>query len=297
MLRRLGHDVCQLGDGRVLLERLLADPPDFVFNFAEGTGVSRSREARVPAVLEMLGIPFTGSDPLTMAATLDKECAKRLAASAGVAVPASLTAWPGQPLAPAALASLSFPVIVKPAWEGSSKGIRQHCLVQRPQELDEVVGHLCRRQRQPVLVEEFIAGDELTVGLLGNEPPRILGIMGIRPRQATAHFVYSLEIKREYQRLVHYDCPAPLSAAATAAVDQAARAVFGVLGCRDVARIDFRLRDGIPYFLEMNPLPGLHPEDSDLVIMARLLGISHAQLVEDILNAALARTKRMKDEG
>src|ERR671934_3089198 len=86
-LRGLGHQVEKLGDGRGLLERLLADPPDFVFNFAEGQGVGRSREARVPAVLEMLGIPYSGSDPLTLAVTLDKDCAKRLAASAGVPTP------------------------------------------------------------------------------------------------------------------------------------------------------------------------------------------------------------------
>src|SRR5260370_4188554 len=87
VLRGLGHDVIKLGDGRELLERLLADPPEFVFNFAEGLGVGRSREARVPAVLEMLGIPYTGSDPLTLAVTLDKDCAKRLVQSAGIRVP------------------------------------------------------------------------------------------------------------------------------------------------------------------------------------------------------------------
>src|SRR5271165_3949201 len=81
VLRGLGHEVVRLGDGRELLQRLLADPPDFVFNFAEGHGVARSREARVPAVLEMLGIPYTASDPLTLAVTLDKDCARRLAQS------------------------------------------------------------------------------------------------------------------------------------------------------------------------------------------------------------------------
>src|SRR5919197_4526117 len=94
VLRGLGHDVEKLGDGRGLLERLLADPPDFVFNFAEGQGVGRSREARVPAVLEMLGIPYTGSDPLTLAATLDKDMAKRLVASEGVAVPPGVVLRP-----------------------------------------------------------------------------------------------------------------------------------------------------------------------------------------------------------
>src|SRR5713101_4610756 len=102
VLRGLGHDVAKLGDGRELLERLLADPPDLVLNTAEGQGIGRSREARVPAVLEMLGIPYTGSDPLTLAVTLDKDCAKRLVASAGVAVPAGFLVADTQP--PAAIA-------------------------------------------------------------------------------------------------------------------------------------------------------------------------------------------------
>src|SRR5271155_3033413 len=135
VLRGLGHQVVLLGDEREFLEKVLADPPDFVFNFAEGHGVSRSREARVPAVLEMLGIPFTGSDPLTLAATLDKDCAKRLVASAGVPVPGGLALGPGEILTPAQAAHLSYPLIVKPAWEGSSKGIRNKCLVRAADEL------------------------------------------------------------------------------------------------------------------------------------------------------------------
>src|SRR5690242_969736 len=135
-LRRLGHQVEKLGDGRELLQRLLADPPEFVFNFAEGQGVGRSREARVPAVLEMLGIPYTGSDPLTLAVTLDKDCAKRIVQSAGVAVPAWQVFEPGDdPAAFARRYDLAGAAIVKPAWEGSSKGIRGKCVVERPEDL------------------------------------------------------------------------------------------------------------------------------------------------------------------
>src|SRR5262249_42479942 len=126
VLRGLGHEAVKLGDGRELLQRLLADPPDFVFNIAEGQGVSRCREARGPAVLEMLGIPYSGSDPLTLAATLDKDCARRLVASAGVPVPRGLVLAPEDAVeAP----GLPWPLLVKPAWEGSSKGIRGQCLV------------------------------------------------------------------------------------------------------------------------------------------------------------------------
>lgn len=293
VIRGLGHDVTLLGDGRELLRQLLDRPPDFVFNFAEGEGVSRSREARVPAVLEMLGIPYTGSDPLTMAVTLDKDCAKRLVASARIAVPQALAIHPAdlEWKIDIPFSRLPFPVIVKPAWEGSSKGIRQKCLVNSADELPEVVEWLRGEQRQPILVEEYIQGDEVTVGILGNEEPTVLGIMRVSPVEAVDKFVYSLEVKRDFRRLVRYECPAPLPEAIITRVKEAALAAFRVLGCRDVARIDFRIKDGVPYFLEVNPLPGLNPQDSDLVIMANLVGWSHAQLVEAILQAGLKRQK------
>jgi D-alanine-D-alanine ligase len=296
-LRGLGHEVEFLGDGRELLERLLRRPPDFVFNIAEGHGVGRCREARVPAVLEMLGIPYSGSDPLTLAATLDKDCAKRLVQSAGVTVPAGSVIQPDDD--PRAFlypfpTFESWPKIVKPAWEGSSKGIRGKSLVSGVDAFLEAVEFLRRDHAQPILVEEFIAGDELTVGVLGTRRPRILGIMRVHPIQPTDQFIYSLEVKRDYLRQVRYECPAQLPANILQAVTDAALTAHRVLGCRDVARIDFRLKDGIPYFLEVNPLPGLNPESSDLVILARLAGWSYEQLIESILGAAQARIAKRR---
>jgi D-alanine-D-alanine ligase len=311
-LGRLGHEVVKLGDGPALLRRLLDDPPEFVFNFAEGHGVGRSREARVPAVLEMLGIPYTGSDPLTLAVTLDKDCAKRLVASAGGVVPGGVTIYPGEELqfancrgstdAPSArpadssicnlqfaICNLQFPVIVKPAWEGSSKGIRGKCVVDTPEEMFAAVTAQLRDYRQPIMAEEYIAGEELTVGILGNDPPRAIGVMSVTPRQPDKRFVYSLEVKRDFRRLVHYECPAKLPPARLKAVEEAALKAYRALGCRDVARVDFRLRDGIPYFLEVNPLPGLNPESSDLVILAGLAGLSYHQLIAGIVDAARRR--------
>jgi D-alanine-D-alanine ligase len=225
-----------------------------------------------------------------MAATLDKDCARRLAASAGVTVPAGAVVHPGEdPGETVGEARVPFPVIVKPAWEGSSKGLAGlKTVVDSPRDLPAVVGALQRSHRQPVLVEEFIDGDELTVGVLGNAPPRVLGVMCIVPARPTERFVYNLELKRDVRKVV-YQCPAPLPAATLQVVGDAALRAFRVLGCRDVARIDFRHRDGVPYFLEVNPLPGLNPETSDLPIMARSVGKSHAWLIETILDAALAR--------
>jgi D-alanine-D-alanine ligase len=240
----------------------------------------------------MLGIPYSGSDPLTLAVTLDKDCAKRLVRSVGISTPQGLLLRPEEePDALLRHVDLPFPVIVKPAWGGSSKGIRNKCLVETAEALSEVVESLRRDHCQPVLVEEYIEGDELTVGVLGNEPPEVLGVMRVLPSQAVGRFVYSLEVKRDFERQVRYECPAVLPDGAMEAVLRATKAAFGVLGCRDVARIDFRLRDGVPYFLEVNPLPGLNPQSSDLCLMAGLCGWSYPQLIEAILHAALSRLR------
>jgi D-alanine-D-alanine ligase len=290
-LRGLGHETVLLGDGRELLERLLREPPDFVFNIAEGHGIGRCREARVPAVLEMLNVPYTGSDPLTLSVTLDKDCAKRLVQSAGVTVPRWSVVEPHHDLDTlAALPRLPYTAIVKPSWEGSSKGIRGKCVVDGVDELIEAVSALRRAHPQPILVEEYVAGEELTVGIVGNDKPRIIGILRVVPLQHNERFVYSLEVKRDYLRQVRYECHPP---GRFEAVAEAALRAYRGLGCRDVARIDFRLRDGIPYFLEVNPLPGLNPESSDLVILSRLAGWSYEQLIESILQAGVRRMAGM----
>jgi len=301
-LRGLGHTVRELGDGKPLLQALLNDPPDFVFNFAEGIGTGRSREARVPAVCEMLGIPYTGSDPLAQAVALEKDLTRRLAADAGVAVPLGITLrLPRTPYDgdfaefPPALAEagLKLPVIAKPVFEGSSKGIRNRCLIEKPEDFGPTVAFLWNNYHQAVLVEEFIAGDEVTVGIIGNDPPEIFGVMKISPKTPVEKFVYSLEVKREFRKLIDYECPAKLPVETTRELEASALAIFDALGCRDVARLDFRLKDGVPIFIEINPLPGLNPESSDLVIMANLLHVSHSELVAKIFEAAVARTKQV----
>jgi D-alanine-D-alanine ligase len=298
VLRGLGHRVSLLGDGRPLLEALLREPPDLVFNFAEGTGTGRSREARVPAVCEMLGVPYTGSDPLAQAVALDKDMTRRLVEPAGVTVPRGLVlrfgpdAYDGDFAEfPAMLeaSGLPLPVIAKPTFEGSSKGVRDRCLIRSAAEFGPTVTRLWADYRQPVLVEEFIDGLEVTVGVLGNDPPQVLGVMSITPKNPVEHFVYSLEVKRDFRALVDYACPPPLPVGVVRQVEAAALTVFDALGCRDVARLDFRVRDGVAYFIEINPLPGLNPESSDLVIMAGLLGVSHADLVGRIVRAAVGR--------
>ena len=292
-----GHEVILLGDGRELLAKVLADPPDLVWNLAEGEGSGRSREARVPAVLEMLAIPYTGSDPLTLAVSLDKDVAKRLLSAGPVAVPKGLAVpadWPTERVDAAASALGIWQecplLIVKPACDGSSKGIRAHCLVETRADALRVFHELARDYRQPVLIEEFIAGDEVTVGLIGNgDETEVIGAMRIRPKDGNGRFVYSIEVKRDWDDRVSYETPAQLHADVLDRVTRSALACYESLGCRDLARIDFRIRAGIPYFIEANPLPGLAPDWSDLVILASGVGLSYEALIHRVLRAALRR--------
>lgn len=285
-IRSLGHQVIELGDGRELIEKLLADPPELVFNIAEGHGVGRNREARVPAVCEMLGVPYVGSDPLTLSATLDKDVGRRLTASHGVAVPAGGLIDSNNPPQ-----GLSFPAIVKPAWEGSSKGVSPASVVRSVGELSAIVETHRQRYRQPLLVEEFIDGDEITVGLLGSaEAPAVLGIMRILPRKpGSGPFIYDHTVKSDCLKHLIYESPAQLPANIIAAIEQSARTAYRALGCRDFARIDFRVRDGVPYFLEANPLPGLSPSVGDIVLLAKGYGVGHTELIGRIVQAALER--------
>ncbi len=298
VFRSLGHTVIELGDGRSFIEAVLKSPPDLVFNFAEGVGVSRSRESRVPAVCEMLGIPYSGSDPLALAVALDKDMTRRVAESLGVTVPKGITLAPivGEydgdfaefpPILEEA--GLTLPVIAKPTCEGSSKGIRNRCLIKTLAEFGPTIVGLWKDYQQPVLVEEYIRGDEVTVGLVGNDPPQSIGIMQVIPRQSPADFVYSLEVKRNWRETVDYVAPAKLPPDVSRAIEADAMAVYAGLGCRDVSRIDFRVRDGVPYFLEVNPLPGLNPESSDLCYLAYRMGLTYPQLIGMILDAATAR--------
>jgi D-alanine-D-alanine ligase len=315
VIRDDGHDVILLGDGREFLTKMLADPPDFVFNIAEGSGVSRNREARVPAVCEMLGVPYSGSDPLTLAATLDKDVAKQLVGPHelleflkaehdmdwGVPFGASVSPdesrdglW--QLLAMGYLLEEDpRPMILKPLFEGSSKGIRGRCVAESVDEALDAFERLARDYHQPILIEEYIEGYEVTVGILGTGSKfQILGDLGIRPKQARERFVYSLEVKRDWQAQVDYHVPARLEPEVRERLHSAAQWAFQRLQCRDFARIDFRIRDGVPYFIEANPLPGLAPVTSDLVILAEGHGISHSELIRRILHTALRRVGLME---
>jgi len=289
-LAELGHRVSRLGGGRRFVASVLESAPDIVFNIAEGRG-SRSREAHVPAVCEMLGVAYTHSDPLTMALALDKDMAKRAVASAGIATPRARLVESERDLDAIAL---EYPLFAKPVSEGSSMGIRGRSKLESESALRERVTELLDPYRQPVLVEEFCTGPEFTVAILGaGAEARVVSSMEIVPKKlAAAEFVYSLEMKRSttWMEEMEYVAPPRRDARLVAAVESVALGAYRVLGCRDIARVDVRIgRDGEPKFIEANPLPGIAPGWSDLAILWERLERSYDDLIESILRAACER--------
>jgi D-alanine-D-alanine ligase len=255
-----------------------------VFSIAEGVK-GRSREAQVPALCELFDQPYLLSDPLTSAVALDKAVAKRLVRDAGVPTPAFMVANSDA----SELAGWSeFPAFVKPIAEGTGKGCESASLVTSSQELAAAAAKLLARYHQPVLVEIYLPGREFTVGIAGNgENATVLGVCEILLKEDAEANIYSLHNKELCEELVIYsradDDEARL--AGTRAL-----AVYHALECRDAARIDFRSNEaGEPYFLEANPLAGLHPHHSDLPILAAQNGISYVELIGMIIDAGLAR--------
>jgi D-alanine-D-alanine ligase len=289
-LRALGHSTILLGGGRKFISKILKCKLDFVFNIAEGRGNLRSREAQAPAILEMLDIPYSGSDPQTLAITLDKPLAKQLVSAAGVTTPPWLIITSLKSLEAVSDHDFPLPAFIKPAFEGSSKGIRLTSRAVTATGARAVTRRLLAKYNQPVLVEKYIEGDEVTVGVVGNSPPVVVGIMRVLPRKKSKNFVYSLEVKRDWRNQVDYECPARLPRAIIRRITDASLAAYKTLGCRDFSRLDFRLTaDGTPHFLEVNPLPGLNPESGDLPIMSYKMGWTYNGLIKAIFESALAR--------
>ena len=268
----------------------LSHSVDLVFNIAEGTH-GEHREAQVPAILESLGVPFTGSTSITLALALDKAKTKQILAAEGIPTPPwQLFATPHAPLE----RQLEFPLIVKPNREGSSKGIWRESVVGDEPSLRRQVVQIYERYHQEVLVEEFIPGRELTVGVIAGEVLPVLEIdfSSCRP---SGEFFYSWRMK-EFQGnasmglapVLH--CPARLDEPTTERIRDVARRAHRALGCVDFSRTDIRLRaDGVPFVLEVNPLPGLSPLDSNFPVMTEAAGISHEALIQRIVDSAMSR--------
>ncbi len=289
-----GHEVIDLEATSELPNVLAATPVDVVFNMAEGIK-GRNREAVVPALLELLDIPYSGSDPAALSIALDKALAKRIVRQHGILTPNFVTLQTGKERLPREL--VKFPLIVKPVAEGSSKGVHHTSVVETEAELREAAREMIAKYDQPALVESYVAGREFTVGLLGERRPKVLPPMEVVFLAAEKHPVYSFEYKQDWSSKIRYDVPAHLEPSQLRALERAARECFIALGCRDVARVDFRMDEqGKVYFLECNPLPGLTPGWSDLVLIAKAAGIEYNALIAEILSGAIRRYKERERE-
>lgn len=289
-LERLGHKAVRIGNLFALVKQLSSCQTwDLVFNLAEGLH-GRSREAQVPALLEAYGIPYTFSDPLTLAVCLDKAVSKRLVRAAGVATPDFfLVESPDQVAPRLAESGLDFPLLAKPNAEGTGKGVSAASVVGGAAELSALCARLLERHRQPVLVERFLPGREYTVGVLGTGArARVIGVMEIRFLADAEPGVYSFVNKQEYLERMAY-AAVPEGAARDQAADLA-RAAYRALGCRDAGRVDLRAdAAGRLHFLELNPLAGLNPVDSDLPILCGRCGLGYDELIAGILDSARER--------
>jgi D-alanine-D-alanine ligase len=290
-LRALGCEVDRVGRGQVLAARLSAGECfDLVFSIAEGVR-GRSREAQVPALCELFDQPYLLSDPLTSAVCHDKAVAKRLVRAAGVPTPAFMVATSDA----SELAGWSeFPAFVKPIAEGTGKGCESASVVHTQHELAGAATKLLQRYRQPVLVETYLPGREFTVGIVGNgKDAAVLGVCEIVLKEEAEANVYSLQNKERCEELVIYQ---PAHDGEAWAAGRQGLAAYHALECRDAARIDFRSNAfGEPYFLEANPLAGLHPHHSDLPILAAQNGVPYVELIGMILDAGLARYGLARD--
>lgn len=290
-IARQGHSVVAMEQDDDLVPRLRKEDPDLVFNLAEGLGRGRGRESQVACLLESMDIPFTGSDSVSLSLTLDKVLTHTLLRNASLPTPDFLLFRDEEDLQAQRPRFEEGPLwIVKPRWEGSSKGIFPDSLVGDVKSLEDRVRRIWSRYDQPALVERFLPGEEITVGIVGT-PPRVAGMMRIVAAIPDGRpFLYSLEQKRDWERQIRYRGPETISPDLRDLLSDRAIGAFRALELRDVARIDFRLDGtGDPHVIDVNPLPGMSPFYSDLPILVRLSGGTYPELVRAIIGAAALR--------
>ena len=285
-----GYRAIRIGNVWDLIERFRIDTTlgvDIVFNIAEGIG-GRNRESQVPTLLEMMRVPYVGSDGLTLGLTLDKAMAKKVLISEGVPTPRSF-----EMASPCRLNGhrFKFPLIVKPSHEGSSKGLSERSVVKNPKDLLAQAEWVNRTYDQPALVEEFIEGTEFTVAILGEgESARALPVVQIQidGKLNLGRLFYSFS---SIVAGAEYICPAPISKVQARTLQAVALSAYRACGCRDFGRVDLRVdRRGKPYVLEINPLPSLSTEDVFAVI-AKVQGISYARMLCTLLEEGIARER------
>jgi D-alanine-D-alanine ligase len=287
------YDVVEIIADKNIIQNLRDSKIDLAFPLCTGIR-GECRQSHVPAILEMLGIPYVGSGILGHSLALSKSIAKQIFDYNNISTPAFQIF---NTIKEKLDSNLKFPLIVKPSCEGSGFGIHKDSVVYNERDLIKKVKSLLKEYRPPVLVEEFIEGRELTVALIGNgNQKEFLPIMEIDFEDIPEEFgkFYTFEVKSKFDKKTKYLCPAPLNPQIQQSVKYNAKRAFDVLGCKDFARIDIRLRGNQPYILEINSLPGLKPQYSDLPKMALKAGLSYDDLIFEIVGTAINRLEQDK---
>jgi len=294
-LKKSGHDVIRIEADEDAYNKFKDIRPDIVFNMAEGFG-GASRESHIPSLLEMLGIPYTASDPITIGNCHDKSRCKEILSYHGVPNPGFFITDTGINGSP----KVKYPAFVKPLHEGSSKGIYNSSLVKSREELNREISRIKKDYDQPSIIEDFLEGKEFTVALLGNgESTQVLPIVEINMDTLPPDFpkIYSYEVKWYFDtrenKLDIFSCPAKISEKLTKRIEEICLSAYKALRVKDWARMDVRCdKDGNPYIIEINPLPGILPNPDDNSCFpkaAREVGIGYDALVQTVLNLAIDR--------
>lgn len=289
-LRELGHTPVRIGRFAELVSRVAAGERwDLVFNIAEGM-FGPARESQVPALLDAYEIPCTFSDAMVLALALDKAVCKRIVRDMGLPTPQFAVVRSREE---ARSVALPMPLFAKPVAEGTSKGIAPSSRVTSKEALVERCGALLEQFRQPVLVEEFLPGREVTVGIVGTgERARAIGTMEVRIKPGVEDGIYSQDLKEDWHGRLEYVLA---DDAAAREAETLALGVYRGLGCRDAGRVDLRQdARGRFSFMEINPLAGMHPEHSDLPILCGLRGVSYVELIREIVDSARERARAQR---
>ena len=278
-----------------LIDYLREERPDLVFNLVESVENESAQEMNVAGVYELMNIPFTGAGPLALGTALNKPRVKEILFAHGIRTPRFMVFGIKDKIA--MQEGMSFPLIVKPAHEDASVGIDDNSVVYNIADLRKRVRFIHTEYDQPALAEEYIDGRELNVAILGNKPPAALPISEIDFSGLTEgmHKIVSYEAKWIHGTVAYEGtrgvCPAVLPAQLEARIKETALRAYSLIGCRDYARVDFRLtKDGIPYVLEVNPNPDIS-DDAGFARSARAQGYTFAEIVGKIVESALERSR------
>jgi D-alanine-D-alanine ligase len=285
-IEKCGFKVKKIGNVNHLLEKIDKLGVDIVFNISEGI-FGRNRESQVPVLLEMADIPFVGADALTSGLTLDKLIAKKIFIAEGIPTPKFFEVKTVDSLVNAD--HLKFPLIVKPRFEGSSKGLTDNSRVANKDELKKQAEYVINTYKQPALIEEFISGQEFTVAIVGNDSPEVMPVVQIKIDGRLKLNDKFYTFARITSDRLEYICPARINKNLKKKISDLALKSYNAVECRDFGRVDFRVdKEGRPYVLEINPLPSLSTEDVFMVV-AKKMGISYEEMIGKILNSALKR--------